>query len=218
MQLHLLSVVAVFLVLGCGKGGSAPASSSSASKPVGDYKAQMAAALTEEKLAGFAVYQHEMIPQMGLTMSVALGALKDGKSFSDAEKAAANDERTKALKAAQEAACKKAGLQGSDIPGLTLITSEYYSRRGTAVTLQNDLDTARKKIADAKAAGKEPNSIDTTMEKTYLEMLGREPDIKKDYVAKYGQAVVDLLSKHETEFLEINKLMLDAALQKPAAK
>jgi hypothetical protein len=219
MKKRFSSVLVVLFAIGCGDKGAAPAGPSTTSPAstgaAADNKTKMAASITEEKLAAFAVYQREMIPMMGLTMNVAMGALKIGKSRSDKEDVAAKDEQAKALKAAQEAACKKAGILMSDIPGLTFITAEYYAKRGAAITLQEDIDETRKKIADAKAAGKEPSPVDTAMEERYAEMLEEHPDIRKEYEAKYGKDLVDLLAKHEAEFIEINDLRVRAAL-KPA--
>ena len=88
---------------------------------------------------------------------------------------------------------------------------------GIARDSERDLKEARKKIDEAKSAGKEPDPYDTAKEKTYSEIVGKAQATKERYAETYGKDVVELLSRHIDEFVEINDQKLKAFLA-PAAK
>jgi hypothetical protein len=123
------------------------------------------------------------------------------------------------LESANDLALAASGLSQEEVAGLTQLTSAY-NRAGalTIMMLNEQLEATRKKIADAKAQGKAPSALDTGMEKAFSANLAKEQaqrvERMKDFVGIYGQAAVDILDRHQTEY----QAVVQGAAQQAAAQ
>jgi len=208
----LVPVLASAILAGCGEKPGSPAAGPAAASPAagapvasGGPAVETARTLTEEKLTNYAAFRKEMVPHLALAMS------------SWSAKGDARTDGAKRYEALQNEACKKVGLEPAAIPGLTLLTTEYYTKTAMGIEAASQVAKAQKDLDDAKAAGKEPDLVSKAILDVQTEALKKVDETRKSYEEKYGKAVVEILKKHEAEFAGIIDLEMKAVL-KPAAK
>ncbi len=165
------------------------------------------AVLTEDKVTRFLTYQKEM---MAVTSdAVAAGAnayQKGGADQKKFEKAMSADERTAKIAAASKSALEKSGLAQEDVGKLSRVLTPYYARVYASQMVIG-------KAGDKKpAAGKPLDAIAAAMEKAREGQSARLAMERKTFADEYGQAALDLVEKHEPEFLPINEQMMNAAV------
>jgi hypothetical protein len=205
----VLGFLCVLTLSSCKKDGAGPAGSSDpgTSQPgmagVDSSRANAAKALTEESLKKFIIYENEIMPHMALAMGAMSGD------------AATREKKAKEFEVIQTAAIKKAGLEQSDIPGLTLLTGEYYSQTYVAQDAEKQLVAIAKRVAEAKAQGKEPNQLDVILEETHKKTVADTVAFRKDFEAKYGKSALEILQRHETEYAAINDARMAQFTKKP---
>jgi hypothetical protein len=171
------------------------------------------AILTEDKLSRFATYQKEMLAVTADSMNMAMQAF--GKAGADQKKfegAMVADKRVAHVAEVSKAALEKSGLSQSEIPALTRVTGEYYAKVFALQGAVSKLAEHRKKIEEAKAKGKAPGPLDTTMEAVYAGQVAALETVRKEFSTKYGADALALFQKHEPEFLAINEKMMAAAM------
>ena len=224
MKKLILSLTAIALVAGCSKSSDTPAEPPpAAAKKLADAaptQAEMkkveaateagAKELTEEKLKAFIVYEREMLPQTKLAVEMAMGAFK--KAGKDMAKEMSRDERRKVMEEAQKAALAKSGLEQSDIPKLSLVTTEYYTPRVMALDSEKEQAELQKRMDEAKAAGKEPGMMDKAMFDATQKQLDRFEADRQKFMEKYGKETVELLEKYLEPFAELHRERMNAVL------
>ncbi len=164
-------------------------------------------------LAKYAVYSREMLPATTKAMGVATDVMaKAGTDKDKLEAAAKKDERVQEIGKLSEAALAKSGLTMADIPQLTTLTSEYYGRAMVAADAREAL--AKEEKLATKKKGKKAKAAPSVMQQVYGKQLDEFEAFKKEYATKHGEETVTILSKHEPEFLAINREMLQAVFKK----
>lgn len=228
---HGSKTACLFLLLclaGCKKGeGTKPAAvppspaSSAGHAPAFVAKLTAAAAeveaakalLTEDKLSRFATYQKEMLSVTGDAVGVGMQAYaKAGTDQKKFQGAVAADDRGAKIESATKAALAKSGLTQDEMMKLTRVATRYYAHAYALQDAADKVGELRKKIAEAKAKGKEPSPVDTAMEKAYSGQADRLETMRKEFAARYGEQALALMQKHEPEFFAINKKMMDSAM------
>ena len=228
---HRSKTACFFLLLcfvGCKKGegpkpAAVPASPASSAGHVPPFVAKLTAAaaevdaakalLTEDKLSRFATYQKEMLSVTGDAVGIGMQAYaKAGTDQKKFQGAMAADDRGAKIESATKAALAKSGLTQDEMLKLSRVATRYYAHAYALQDAADKVGELRKKIAEAKAKGKEPSPVDTAMEKAYAGQADRLEAMRKEFAARYGAQALALMQKHEPEFFAINKKMMDSAM------
>lgn len=190
---------------------AAAAPSEDEQQQVDEPRDQGAEALTTKKLEAFFIYEREMLPQTQLAMGMATGAFRQaGEKMGEA---LAKDARLEAIQAAQQAALDKAGLTIGEIPPISLLTGAYYPQRALARQAKADLETVSKRVADAKAQGKEPSFMDTAMEQAHRETLASSVAACREFQNEHGAALVKLLDERLDEYVGVQEQRMKMLLE-----
>jgi hypothetical protein len=158
--------------------------------------------LTEDKVTRFLTYQKEKL-SLG---SEAMGpgkTEKDGPDHNRLEKT--KEDRYAKLAAAAKAALAKSGLTEDEMRKLTQVLSPYYATAYAMRSLPEKPDTAN-------AEPPKPGSMEAAMLKGREMRKARLESARKELADRYGADVLELVQKHEPEFMEINKKMMGAAV------
>jgi hypothetical protein len=179
--------------------------------PATDTSAQ--ALLTEDKLSRFLIYQKEMLAVALDSMNVGLQAFaKAGTDQKKLQGEMAGDKRSAHIAEVSKAALEKSGLTQSEIPALTQLTSPYYAKAYALQGAVKKLAEIRKNIEEAKAKGKTPDMMDTTMEPVYAKQADGLESMRTEFKTKHGADALALFQKHEPDFFAINEKMMAAAM------
>jgi hypothetical protein len=166
--------------------------------------------LTEDKLSRFAVYQTEMLSSTadttGLSPAFYQKAGTDTKMFQGA-----NDEIPAKIAAARQAALAKSGLNYDEVSKLIRVVIPYYARIYAPRDAQTMCAEARKRIEEARSAGKESRPVDGATDKACLEQANRLETQRKEFATRYGEDALTIVKKHERDFLAINQKMMAVA-------
>ncbi len=185
-----------------------PPSAALAPAPVSSTDVEPSKLLADaSKLAKFVAYQKEIMPHMKAAMELAMGAFARGaKTGEQMGKELSKDERTAALAAAQQTALTKAGLSMQEVTVYTTALTPYI----TSLGLGKDAFAKNLEI-EKKAGTKGPSGIAYEINKKYVEGMQTE---REKLRTTYGQAALEVLTKHEAELAELGQAQMEAVLGK----
>ena len=172
------------------------------------------AVLTEDKISRFLTYQKEISAVTAEAVAVGVGAYqKGGADQKKFEKAMGQDDRTAKIAAASKAALEKSGLAQDDVTKLTRVLTPYYARVYALQMLLGGMGAGKAKAEGKKAGdGKSPTGLEAALDKMHDGQSAQLEKARKDFAEQYGQAALELVKKHEPEFLVINEKMMNAAM------
>jgi hypothetical protein len=169
-------------------------------RPAVPDEAAAKALLTEDKIARYIVYQTEMLPTTQAAMKMGMRAFeKVGTDQKKIAKEVTADSGYAKIATAGRAALEKSGLTEKEMTTLARVLSPYV-----AALLTAELFSKKPKDQAAKPGEAKPNP--------------RLEQARKDFAEKYGTAALEVVKKHEPEFVEINKNIMGQAFGAMADK
>jgi hypothetical protein len=169
--------------------------------------AEAKALLTEEKISRFATYQRMMSSVSKDAMGMGMKAIeKGGTDQKKVEKAATSDQRFGKVADANKAALEKSKLSQNDVSKLNQVLSPYYGRIYAMTRMFGKAPDA--KPAEAPA----PGSMEAARLKAQEGRELRVETLRKEFGGQYGADALELVRKHEPEFMEITGKMMSGAM------
>jgi hypothetical protein len=192
---------------------AAPSPGAMAMRPPQPKPEEVKGLLTEEKITSFLTYQKEIAAVTSEAMGMGMSAVaKVGTDQKKLEKEVTKDDRYAKIAAASKTALAKSGLTQDEMVKLTQVLSPYYARvYATAHFLRNNPPTAG-------AEPPKPGSMEAARLKSQEQRMAGLETSRKEFGERYGAAALELVKKHEPEFVEINKKMMAAAFGAMADK
>jgi len=189
---------------------SRPAAPSPA--PAAPVNREARALLSDEKaVAGYAAYQKAMAPYAKEAMEIFASAYqKGGSDARKLEEAARADPRVVAYNQRNDEALAKAGIHHSEVSTFASALTPYLTR----VYLARDSVDAAAAAEKKKASGQPLGIGDEVALKMGADATEKLKAAREEFVAKYGAAALEAVTRNEPALLEAQDAMMKGALGK----
>jgi hypothetical protein len=168
------------------------------------------ALLSDEKaVAGYAAYQKAMAPYAKDAMEIFSSAYaKGGSDPKKLEEAAKADPRISAYNQRNSEALAKAGITQGEVGTFTSALTPYLTRLYLARDSQEAAAAAEKK----KAAGEQLGIGDEVALKMGADASEKLKAAREEFVARYGTAALDAVTRNQAALLDAQDTMMKGAL------
>jgi hypothetical protein len=207
--LRKLALLLAATLAACSK---APAPAAPPPAPVAPVPRDAKALLSDDKaVAGYAAYQKAMAPYAKEAMEIFSSAYQKGGGDSrKLEEAAKADPRAVAYNQRNDEALARAGIRQAEVSTFASALTPYLTR----VYLARDAVDGAAAAERKKAAGQALGIGDQVALKMGVDAAAKVEEARQEFVAKYGTAALEVVTRHEPALLEAQDAMMKGALGK----